>query len=66
MVTKISVGELRRILNEEAKNEFKPVQFGDKESAEINRKAYSDAKKQSEKYDGGLSKKGEKVGGGYA
>jgi hypothetical protein len=64
MITTISVGELRRILNEETKNEFKPVQFGNKESAEINRKAYSDIKKETEKYDGGLTSKTQKVSGG--
>ena len=64
MVTKISVGELRRVLNEEAKNEFKPVVFGDKESESINRKAYNDIKKETEKYDGGLTKDKKNVGGG--
>ena len=66
MVTKISVGELRRILNEETKNEFKPVQFGNKESAEINRKAYSDIKKETNDYDGGLTKDKNKLGGGIS
>lgn len=61
---KITVGELRRTLNEA--NEFKPVQFGDKESAEINRKAYADIKKETEKYDGGLTKKSQKLGGGIS
>ena len=60
----ITVGELERILNEEANNEFKPVVFGDKESAKINREAYADIKKETEKYDGGLSKDKKKLGGG--
>lgn len=64
MVTSIKVGELRRILKEESKNEFKPVLFGDKESKEINRKAYSDIKKETENYDGGLSNKKKNLGGG--
>ena len=64
MVTKINVGELRRVLNEESKNEFKPVVFGDKESKQINDKAYSDIKKETENYDGGLTNKTQKVGGG--
>lgn len=63
MVTKINVGNLRRIIKE-SQNEFKPVVFGDDESKKINDKAYSDIKKETEKYDGGLSKKGNKVGGG--
>lgn len=66
MVTKISVGELRRILNEESKSEFKPLVFGDKESAEINRKAYSDIKKDTDNYDGRLSKGTKKLGGGIS
>lgn len=65
-IVKITVGELKKILNEETKNEFKPVMFGDKESAEINRKAYSDITKETEEYDGGLSKKSNKVGGGIS
>ena len=65
MVTRISVGELRRVIKE-SQNEFKPVVFGDDESKKINDKAYSDVRKQSEKYDGGLTKKGEKVGGGIS
>lgn len=59
---KISVGELRRTLKEA--NEFKPVLFGDTESKKINDKAYSDIKKETEKYDGGLTKKSQKIGGG--
>ena len=55
MVTKISVGELRRILRED-QNEFKPVVFGDKETKKINDKAYSDIKKETGAYDGGLTK----------
>lgn len=59
----INVGELRRVMKEE-KGEFKPVMFGDKESKEINQKAYSDIKKETEKYDGGLTKGKKQVGGG--
>jgi hypothetical protein len=56
MVTKINVGDLRRVIKE-SQNEFKPVVFGDDESKKINDKAYSDIKKETEKYDGGLSSK---------
>ena len=63
MVTKINVGELRRVIKE-SQNEFKPVVFGSDESKKINDKAYSDVKKETEKYDGGLTKKSQKVGGG--
>lgn len=67
MITRFSVGELRKILNEEAtKNEFKPVVFGDKESKEINRKAYADIKKETENYDGGVLKNEKKLGGGIS
>jgi hypothetical protein len=61
-IIKVNVGELRRTLKEA--NEFKPVVFGNDESKKINDKAYSDIKKETEKYDGGLTKKGGKVGGG--
>lgn len=50
---KINVGELRNVLKEES--EFKAVVFGDKETKQINDKAYSDIKKETEKYDGGLT-----------
>ena len=63
MVTRINVGELRRVIKE-SQNEFKPVVFGSDESKKINDKAYSDAKKETEKYDGGLTKKSQKLGGG--
>lgn len=62
-VTRITVGELRRVLSE-AKNEMKPVVFGQEETASINKKAYSDIKKETEKYDGGLSKEKKEIGGG--
>ena len=65
-VTKINVGELRKILKEETKNEFKPVVFGSKESKEINRKAYSDIEKETKEYDGGLTKDKRKLGGGIS
>ena len=59
----ISVGELRRVIKEA--NEFKPVMFGHEESKKINDKSYADTKKETEKYDGGLSNGGKKkVGGG--
>ena len=64
MITKINVGELRRVLREASNDEIKPIVFGQKETAEINRKAYSDIKKETEKYDGGLTSKTKKVGGG--
>lgn len=63
MITKINVGELRRILSEESKNEFNPVVFGDKESKEINRKAYAETSKRVKDYDGGVLNK-KKNGGG--
>ena len=66
MIAKISVGKLRRVLHEEAKNEFKPVVFGSKESKEINRKAYSDIGKETKEYDGGLTKDKNKLGGGIS
>lgn len=49
----IKVGELRRIITErENKGDFKPVMFGSDESKKINDKAYSDMKKETEKYNG--------------
>lgn len=63
MVTKINVGELRRVIKE-SQNEFKPVVFGNDESKKINDKAYSDIKKETENYDGGLTNKTQKVGSG--
>ncbi len=65
MVTKINVGDLRRVIKE-SQNEFKPVVFGMDKSKEINDKAYSDTKKETEKYDGGLTKDKKKLGGGIA
>ena len=64
MVTKITVGELRRVLREASKDEMKPLVFGQEETKRINREAYSDIKKETEKYDGGLTSKTKKVGGG--
>lgn len=61
MITKrFNVGELRRIIKESQKNEFKPVVFGDGESKKINDKAYADFNKETSKYDGGLTKKSKK------
>lgn len=60
---KINVGELRRMISEA--NEFKPVKFND-ENKSINDKAYSDTKKETEKYDGGLTKNKGKLGGGVS
>jgi hypothetical protein len=60
-VMRINVGELRRNLSEA--NEFKPVKFND-ENKSINTKAYSDTKKETEKYDGGLTKDKKELGGG--
>lgn len=58
MITKkFSVGELRRIVKESQKNEFKPLVFGDDESKKINDKAYADIKNETSKYDGGVSSK---------
>ena len=59
----ITVGNLRKTIKE-SQNEFKPVVFGDDESKKINDKAYSDIKKETEKYDGGLTSKSKKLGGG--
>ena len=65
MIQKIKVGELRRVLREG--NEFKPVVFGVDDTKKTNEKAYSDIKKETEKYDGGLTKKdSKKLGGGIS
>lgn len=64
-VTKINVGELRRVLTE-ATNEFKPVTFGQDETKKINNKAYRDIKNETDKYDGGVGKKDQKPGGGIS
>ena len=64
MVTKINVGELRRVIKEST-NEFNPVVFGDKETKKINDEAYNDIKKETEKYDGGLTNK-KNIGGGIS
>ena len=65
MIQKIKVGELRRVLREG--NEFKPVVFGVYDTKKTNEKAYSDIKKETEKYDGGLTKKdSKKLGGGIS
>lgn len=61
---RVNVGELRRVLRET--NEFKPVVFGDDESKKINDKAYSDIKKETGDYDGGLTKSDNKLGGGIS
>lgn len=60
MVQIINVGELRRVLRED-KNEFKPVVFGVEDTKKENEKTYSSIKKETEKYDGGLSNKGKKL-----
>lgn len=62
MITRISVGELRRVLSEESRNEFRPVVFGEKESGEINRKAYRDIEKETSEYDGGLTSNDKRKG----
>ena len=65
MIQKIKVGELRRVLREG--NESKPVVFGVDDTKKTNEKAYSDIKKETEKYDGGLTKKNsKKLGGGIS
>lgn len=51
---KFNVGELRRVVKE-SQNEFKPVVFGNDDSKKINDKAYADIKKETSKYDGGLT-----------
>ena len=56
MITKFNVGELRRIVTE-SQNEFKPITFGRDESKKINDKAYSSIRKETSKYDGGVTKK---------
>ncbi len=66
MITTINVGELRRVIKE-SQNEFKPLVFGSDESKKINDKAYADIKRETDKYDGGLSSQGKKkLGGGIA
>lgn len=65
MITTISVGELKRVIKE-SQNEFKPLVFGSDESKKINDKAYSDIKKETSNYDGGLTNKTQKVGGGIS
>lgn len=65
MVTKINVGELRRVIKEST-NEFKPVVYGDKETKKINDEAYSSIKTETEKYDGGVGKKTSKLKGGIS
>jgi hypothetical protein len=68
MVTKINVGDLRRIIKErvETKQEFEPV-FGKnvpKDNKKINDDAYKEITKETGAYDGGLGsekKKGESV-----
>lgn len=52
----MTVGEMKRMLME-SPNEFRPIVFGNDESKKINDKAYSDIKKETEKYDGGLTRK---------
>ena len=57
-----TVGELRRLVREGAKNEFKPVygvgvQDGNKK---VNGKAYSNMKKETNSYNGGIKNKSEK------
>lgn len=61
-MTTINVGELRRIV--ESANEVRPVMFGHEESKKINQKAYADIKKETSEYDGGLTSKKQKAGGG--
>lgn len=56
MIAKINVGELRRLVKE-SQGEFKPLVFGSDESKKINDKAYSDIKKETSSYDGGLQNK---------
>ena len=58
----INVGDLRRSIKES--QEFKPVIFGADETKKTNEKAYSDIKKETEKYDGGLTKEKKELGGG--
>ena len=65
MIARINVGDLRRVIKE-SQNEFKPVVFGMDKSKEINDKAYSDIKKETEKYDGGLTKEKRELGGGIS
>lgn len=64
-VIKVNVGDLRRVIKE-SQNEFKPTVFGMDKSKEINDKAYSDIKKETEKYDGGLTKEKKQIGGGIS
>lgn len=59
----ITVGDLKKRLLESS-SEFDPVVFGDKESKKINDKAYADIKKETENYDGRLTKEKKDLGGG--
>ena len=59
----IKVGDLRKTIKE-SQNEFKPIVFGTDETKKTNEKAYSDIKKETEKYDGGLTKEKKDLGGG--
>ena len=60
-IIKINVGDFRKTINEA--NEFKPIMFN-KDNKAINDRSYSDIKKETEKYDGGLTSKTKTVGGG--
>ena len=59
----INVGDLRKSIKE-SQNEFKPIIFGSDETKKTNEKAYSDIKKETENYDGGLTKEKKELGGG--
>ena len=58
---RVNVGDLREA--SEVKHEFKPVVFGNKETAKINKDAYASIKKETGDYDGGLTGKGSKKEG---
>ena len=61
----INVGNLRKTIKE-SQNQFKPIVFGQDETKKTNEKAYSDIKKETEKYDGGLTSKKKDIGGGIS
>lgn len=55
MMLTFNVSDLKKVILKESANEFKAVVFGDEETKKINDKAYSDIKKETSDYDGGLT-----------
>lgn len=63
MIKAVNVGELRNLIKE-SQGEFKPIVFGQDETKKTNEKAYADIKKETDAYDGGLTRGKKKNGGG--